>query len=116
MVQHRPGPDSAALDAYNPFESGAVRSGGGLRGRFSVRPVLPGPFTSPFPLPPQPPPPYRAPPEAAPPPGTAQPPRRPSPTEPRNYGSYGTQVRDRRARVGTGMGGGGWKPSPVPLP
>lgn len=62
VVQHRPGPDSAALDAYNPFESGA------------------------------PPPPYRAPPEAAPPPGTAQPPRRPSPTEPRNYGSYGTQA------------------------
>ncbi|XP_052561506.1 secretory carrier-associated membrane protein 3 [Tympanuchus pallidicinctus] len=64
VVQHRPGPDSAALDAYNPFESGA------------------------------PPPPYRAPPETAPPPpaGTAQPPRRPSPTEPRNYGSYGTQA------------------------
>ncbi|XP_062486895.1 secretory carrier-associated membrane protein 3 isoform X3 [Pezoporus occidentalis] len=53
-----PGPESAALDAYNPFESGA------------------------------PPPPYQAPAPAA----AAQPPRRASPTEPRNYGSYGTQA------------------------
>lgn len=27
MVQHRPGPESAALDAYNPFENGAVSRG-----------------------------------------------------------------------------------------
>uniref|UniRef100_A0A493TIW1 Secretory carrier-associated membrane protein n=1 Tax=Anas platyrhynchos platyrhynchos TaxID=8840 RepID=A0A493TIW1_ANAPP len=69
VVQHRPGPESAALDAYNPFENGAP-----------------------------PPPPYHAPAGAPPavgvppPQGTAQPPRRPSPTEPRNYGSYGTQA------------------------
>ncbi|XP_064331466.1 secretory carrier-associated membrane protein 3 [Phalacrocorax carbo] len=66
MVQPRPGPERA-LDAYNPFESDA------------------------------PPPPYQAP-SAAPPPGmfppqaAAQPPRKGSPTEPRNYGSYGTQA------------------------
>uniref|UniRef100_A0A493TA91 Secretory carrier-associated membrane protein n=1 Tax=Anas platyrhynchos platyrhynchos TaxID=8840 RepID=A0A493TA91_ANAPP len=49
-------------------------------------------------VPQPPPPPYHAPAGAPPavgvppPQGTAQPPRRPSPTEPRNYGSYGTQA------------------------
>lgn len=55
-------------------------------------------------VPQPPPPPYHAPAGAPPavgvppPQGTAQPPRRASPTEPRNYGSYGTQV--------PGLGGG----------
>ncbi|NWU84424.1 SCAM3 protein, partial [Onychorhynchus coronatus] len=55
----------AALDGYNPFESDA------------------------------PPPPFQTPSVAPPPPvpAAAQPPRKASPTEPRNYGSYGSQVR-----------------------
>ncbi|KAM6039291.1 secretory carrier-associated membrane protein 3 isoform 1-T1 [Chlamydotis macqueenii] len=59
----QPRPGPAALDAYSPFGGGA------------------------------PPPPYQAP-SAAPPAAAAaaQPPRRASPTEPRNYGSYGTQA------------------------
>ncbi|XP_074931323.1 secretory carrier-associated membrane protein 3 isoform X1 [Phalacrocorax aristotelis] len=82
MVQPRPGPERA-LDAYNPFESDA------------------------------PPPPYQAP-SAAPPPGmfppqaAAQPPRKASPTEPRNYGSYGTQVRGGGGRQPLGRRGAGW--------
>ncbi|NXC22281.1 SCAM3 protein, partial [Corythaeola cristata] len=87
-AQPRPGPESAALDAYNPFESGA------------------------------PPPPYQAP-SAAPPPlaaagvpppqAAAQPPRKASPTEPRNYGSYGTQVPGGEAAAWPPRGGPGEK-------
>lgn len=95
-LQPRPGP--AALDSYNPFESGAVSGAG--RGRFPPAFPLRSALTGRS-LPLQPPPPYQAP-SAAPPPlppagvappqAAAQPPRRSSPTEPRNYGSYGTQV------------------------
>ncbi|XP_075381271.1 secretory carrier-associated membrane protein 3 isoform X1 [Mycteria americana] len=70
-VQPRPGLERAALDAYNPFESSAP----------------PPPFQAPSAAPPPLPAAGVAPPQAA-----AQPPRRASPTEPRNYGSYGTQV------------------------
>ncbi|NXH09461.1 SCAM3 protein, partial [Bucco capensis] len=64
-LQPRPGSELSALDSYNPFESSA----------------------------PPPPPPYQAP-SAAPQPlaAAAVPPRKASPTEPRNYGSYDTQA------------------------
>ncbi|XP_017664066.1 PREDICTED: secretory carrier-associated membrane protein 3 [Lepidothrix coronata] len=54
----------AALDGYNPFESDAP----------------PPPFQTPSVVPPPPV------------PAAAQPPRKASPTEPRNYGSYGSQA------------------------
>ncbi|XP_074422996.1 secretory carrier-associated membrane protein 3 [Larus michahellis] len=65
-----PGPEHAALDDYNPFGSSAP----------------PPPYQAPSvpPLPPAA--------SMAPPPAAAQPPRKASPTEPRNYGSYGTQA------------------------
>ncbi|XP_054850316.1 secretory carrier-associated membrane protein 3 isoform X2 [Eublepharis macularius] len=65
ITQHRPSSEYATLDVYNPFEN-------------------PG----------RPPPPYESRPSAAvpaPPAPALQPPRKASPTEPRNYGSYGTQ-------------------------
>ncbi|NWW83152.1 SCAM3 protein, partial [Climacteris rufus] len=64
------------LDGYNPFESDA------------------------------PPPPFQTPSVAPPPPvpAAAQPPRKASPTEPRNYGSYGSQVRGEAAPGRTGLG------------
>ncbi|XP_075580551.1 secretory carrier-associated membrane protein 3-like [Pelecanus crispus] len=70
-LQPRPGPERAALDAYNPFESSAPP------------PPYQAPSAAPSPLPSA----GMAPPQAA-----AQPPRKTSPTEPRNYGSYGTQA------------------------
>ncbi|NWZ68699.1 SCAM3 protein, partial [Acrocephalus arundinaceus] len=81
----------AVLDGYNPFESDA------------------------------PPPPFQTPSVAPPPPvpAAAQPPRKASPTEPRNYGSYGSQVRGEappgRAGWGdTGAGGSSGLVSPPP--
>lgn len=40
-VQPWPGPERAALDTYNPFESSAVRRAGGRRGRFPADGALP---------------------------------------------------------------------------
>ncbi|KAL2295661.1 hypothetical protein Nmel_018777 [Mimus melanotis] len=58
------------------------------------------------PLPLQPPPPFQTPSVAPPPPvpAAAQPPRKPSPTEPRNYGSYGSQVRGKAPPGPAGWG------------
>ncbi|XP_061462520.1 secretory carrier-associated membrane protein 3 isoform X2 [Rhineura floridana] len=65
IVQRRPSSEYATLDVYNPFDSAGV------------------------------PPPYEPPASAQtvplPPPPAYQPTKKPSPTEPRNYGSYGTQ-------------------------
>ncbi|NXU21212.1 SCAM3 protein, partial [Pardalotus punctatus] len=79
------------LDGYNPFESDA------------------------------PPPPFQTPSVAPPPPvpAAAQPPRKASPTEPRNYGSYGSQVREeappgRAGRADPGFGGSPGFVSPSP--
>ncbi|XP_063002168.1 secretory carrier-associated membrane protein 3 isoform X2 [Elgaria multicarinata webbii] len=66
VIQHKPSSEYATLDVYNPFDN----------------PGLPPPFESSTQnVPPPPPTPAAA----------LQPPRKPSPTEPRNYGSYGTQ-------------------------
>ncbi|NXV52637.1 SCAM3 protein, partial [Uria aalge] len=65
----------------------------------------------PYQAPSVPPPPPAA--SMAPPPAAAQPPRKASPTEPRNYGSYGTQVTGRGADSGTaGAGAAGEGGSP----
>ncbi|XP_077178642.1 secretory carrier-associated membrane protein 3 isoform X2 [Paroedura picta] len=65
IIQHRPASEYATLDVYNPFENPGQR----------------------------PPPPYEPRPSATPtqPALPSQPPKKTSPTEPRNYGSYGTQ-------------------------
>ncbi|NXU68357.1 SCAM3 protein, partial [Horornis vulcanius] len=80
----------AVLEGYNPFENDA------------------------------PPPPFQTPSVAPPPPvpAAAQPPRKASPTEPRNYGSYGSQVRGEASpgRTGQGNTGAGGSPGFVSLP
>ncbi|RLV87489.1 hypothetical protein DV515_00015621 [Chloebia gouldiae] len=78
---------AAVLDGYNPFESDAP----------------PPPFQTPS-VPPPPPV-----------PAAAQPPRKASPTEPRNYGSYGSQVR-AEAPPGRGDSGAGGSPAFVSPP
>ncbi|NWH40165.1 SCAM3 protein, partial [Chloropsis hardwickii] len=77
----------AVLDGYNPFESDAP----------------PPPFQTPSAPPPPPV------------PAAAQPPRKASPTEPRNYGSYGSQVRGQ-APPGRGDAGAGGSPGFVSPP
>ncbi|XP_053224108.1 dual specificity protein kinase CLK2 isoform X2 [Podarcis raffonei] len=68
IVQHRPTSDYATLDVYNPFDNTAQLP----------PPYAAPPSASPAPL-------------AAPPAPASQPAKKPSPTEPKNYGSYGTQ-------------------------
>lgn len=120
VLQSGPGP---VLDGYNPFESDAVSAGacpqtGACPGtEASSRPPEPSllpaqSHRSPLPL--QPPPPFQTPSVAPPPPvaAAAQPPRKASPTEPRNYGSYGSQVRGEAppGRAGRGDAGPGGNP------
>ncbi|NXY19746.1 SCAM3 protein, partial [Atrichornis clamosus] len=79
-----------ALDGYNPFESDAP----------------PPSFQTPSVAPP------------APVPAAAQPPRKASPTEPRNYGSYDSQVQGEMppGRAGRGNTGAGGSPGSVSFP
>lgn len=126
-LQARPG---AVLDGYNPFENDAVSGGAfpetgacpctGASSRAPEPSPLPAqPHLSSLPL--QPPPPFQTPSVAPPPPvpAAAQPPRKASPTEPRSYGSYGSQVRGqappgRADRGDTGAGGSPGFVSPPP--
>ncbi|XP_075418835.1 secretory carrier-associated membrane protein 3 isoform X1 [Tenrec ecaudatus] len=65
VIQHRPSPQYATLDVYNPFETREPSA--------AYEPSAPAPL----------------PPPSAPP---SQPSRKLSPTEPKNYGSYNTQA------------------------